>query len=230
MNSMCHQPMTKCVSPWYNCAGWLGVKHQFTYLLSPTKLQLKTWVCIFGDEFSLTWADFCCHCCVILEIKKVSHKKRWCAATNCLSEFASRIFQQEIPPLKKSHGFLQGKPVVTGLCHEYLCDLICFNYDVAMNCVLKKLGHGLMILCHRSFGKWSRWAQRQKTVAGTPFLHKNLQWRTSRISRQRLFSCSASTSGFCRRNGEWLWVLHCTQKSTWDFNRHSILIDLGGLL
>ena len=25
--------MTKCVSPWYNCAGWLGVKCQFTYLL-----------------------------------------------------------------------------------------------------------------------------------------------------------------------------------------------------
>ena len=21
------------VSPWYNCTGWLGVKHQFTYLL-----------------------------------------------------------------------------------------------------------------------------------------------------------------------------------------------------
>ena len=25
--------MTKCVSPWYNCTGWLGVKHQLTYLL-----------------------------------------------------------------------------------------------------------------------------------------------------------------------------------------------------
>ena len=24
--------MTKCVSPWYNHTGWLGVKHQFTYL------------------------------------------------------------------------------------------------------------------------------------------------------------------------------------------------------
>ena len=22
----------KCVLPWYNCTGWLGVKHQFTYL------------------------------------------------------------------------------------------------------------------------------------------------------------------------------------------------------
>ena len=27
--------MTKCVSPWYNRTGWLGVKHQFTYLLTP---------------------------------------------------------------------------------------------------------------------------------------------------------------------------------------------------
>ena len=26
--------MTKYVSPWYNCPGWLGVKHQFTYLLT----------------------------------------------------------------------------------------------------------------------------------------------------------------------------------------------------
>ena len=25
--------MTKCVSPWYNCTGCLGIKHQFTYLL-----------------------------------------------------------------------------------------------------------------------------------------------------------------------------------------------------
>ena len=25
--------MTKCVSPWYNHTGWLGVKHQFTYVL-----------------------------------------------------------------------------------------------------------------------------------------------------------------------------------------------------
>ena len=24
--------MTKCVLPWYNRTGWLGVKHQFTYL------------------------------------------------------------------------------------------------------------------------------------------------------------------------------------------------------
>ena len=23
----------RCVSPWYNCTGWLGVKHQLTYLL-----------------------------------------------------------------------------------------------------------------------------------------------------------------------------------------------------
>ena len=26
--------MTKCVSPWYNHPGWLGIKHQFTYLLT----------------------------------------------------------------------------------------------------------------------------------------------------------------------------------------------------
>ena len=25
--------LTKCVSPWYNCTGWLGVKHQVNYLL-----------------------------------------------------------------------------------------------------------------------------------------------------------------------------------------------------
>ena len=25
--------MTKCVLPWYNRSGWLGVKHQFTFLL-----------------------------------------------------------------------------------------------------------------------------------------------------------------------------------------------------
>ena len=26
--------MTKCVSPWYNHMGWLGVKHQFAYLFT----------------------------------------------------------------------------------------------------------------------------------------------------------------------------------------------------
>ena len=26
--------MTKCVSPWYNSIGWLGIKHQVTYLLT----------------------------------------------------------------------------------------------------------------------------------------------------------------------------------------------------
>jgi len=24
--------MTKCALPWYNCTGWLGIKHQLTYL------------------------------------------------------------------------------------------------------------------------------------------------------------------------------------------------------
>ena len=31
--------MTKCVLSWYNCTGWLGIKHQFTYLLSRKKNQ-----------------------------------------------------------------------------------------------------------------------------------------------------------------------------------------------
>ena len=26
-------------SPWYNCTGWLGVKHQLTYLLTPSPLS-----------------------------------------------------------------------------------------------------------------------------------------------------------------------------------------------
>ena len=26
--------MTTCVSPWYNRTGWLGVKHQVTYLIT----------------------------------------------------------------------------------------------------------------------------------------------------------------------------------------------------
>ena len=34
--------MTKCVSPWYNCTGWLGVKHQFTYLLTTSPTHLAT--------------------------------------------------------------------------------------------------------------------------------------------------------------------------------------------
>ena len=27
--------MTECVSPWYNCNGWLGIKHQVTYFYLP---------------------------------------------------------------------------------------------------------------------------------------------------------------------------------------------------
>ena len=33
--------MTKCVSPWYNHTGWLGVNHQFTYLLALHKLSIE---------------------------------------------------------------------------------------------------------------------------------------------------------------------------------------------
>ena len=34
--------MTKCVSPWYNHTGWLGVKHQLlTYLLAQHKLNFE---------------------------------------------------------------------------------------------------------------------------------------------------------------------------------------------
>ena len=34
----------RCVSPWYNRTGWLGVKHQLTYLLTPlsiTEIRLR---------------------------------------------------------------------------------------------------------------------------------------------------------------------------------------------
>ena len=38
--------MTKRVSPWYNHTSWLGVKHQFTYLLTPCRIMevLLNWI------------------------------------------------------------------------------------------------------------------------------------------------------------------------------------------
>ena len=45
-------------SPWYNCTGWLGVKHQFTYLLTPPPLELSVslWCTIKHYFFKqLTW-------------------------------------------------------------------------------------------------------------------------------------------------------------------------------
>ena len=38
---------TKCVSPWYNRTGLLGVKHQFTYLLSPQNAPENLWLIAF---------------------------------------------------------------------------------------------------------------------------------------------------------------------------------------
>ena len=29
--------ITECVSPWYNCNGWLGVKHQVTTTTTPAE-------------------------------------------------------------------------------------------------------------------------------------------------------------------------------------------------
>ena len=61
---------TECVSPWYNCSGWLGVKHQVTYLNmnacgdTSTLLQaLHGWSMSDSLSRECLWACFCIiHC------------------------------------------------------------------------------------------------------------------------------------------------------------------------
>ena len=53
--------MTICVSPWYNHAGWLGVKHQVTYILYR---DWALWKAVYYDEYfgflqSGTWTPRC---------------------------------------------------------------------------------------------------------------------------------------------------------------------------
>ena len=33
----------RCVSPWYNRTGWLGVKHQLTYVFTTWSFAVKMW-------------------------------------------------------------------------------------------------------------------------------------------------------------------------------------------
>ena len=57
--------MTKCVSPWYNRTGWLGVKHQFTDLLTQASQLLR---------FFLLMESTRCDCIL---------SKRHCACLRC---------------------------------------------------------------------------------------------------------------------------------------------------
>ena len=40
----------RCVSPWYNCIGWLGIKHQLAYLLTSPRTSSHMWDCL-----QMTW-------------------------------------------------------------------------------------------------------------------------------------------------------------------------------
>ena len=71
--------MTKCGSPQYNHIGWLGVKHQFTYLLTsppppplPTALKTRPSCCSGG------WSCVSCGCGSWTTV----HRCR-CASTRC---------------------------------------------------------------------------------------------------------------------------------------------------
>ena len=39
-------PINSLVLPWYNHTSWLGIKHQFTYLLTPLCVDFTQLVCL----------------------------------------------------------------------------------------------------------------------------------------------------------------------------------------
>ena len=88
-----------CLLPWYNCAGWLGVKHQFTY--------------------SLVWCIECCCVCHQRQIceKKKERKRDLCLILyHCVVKYYLPLSFRNTPASKRRRSWKVPSVVLQLLC------------------------------------------------------------------------------------------------------------------